>query len=172
MRTVYQYTLIYLFLFILSSCSHVETKKLNNYNLKAFEFLLDDLKGVDIRDKFMCQFIRFVNMKLEQREFEQNYPIPSSPPAFPSYVISIDNLDSLEIRVIIDDSVLTAVKEKDLRNGYYIFRINTFLIDEMNKGTITDLLKNWRTHLVKIIINRNKFVYKLGNSYVSTVLCE
>ena len=80
--------------------------------------------------------------------------------------------DSFKITVTLNDSVLIAVKEKRLRKGYYVFRTNIFLINEIEQGIRRDLLKHQQTHSVKIIINKNEFVYKLGNSYVSTVLCE
>ncbi len=174
MRAVYQYTLVYLLFFVFSSCTHVKIKKQNYYdNIKVFEFLLDDLKGVDIRDKFVCMFPRLVNIELNPRpNFKQLYPNPCCPPSFPPYIIFVNNLDSLKITVTLNDSVLTAVKEKRLRKGYYVFRTNIFLLNEIEQGIRRDLLKHQQTHSVKIIINKNEFVHKLGNNYASTVLCE
>ncbi len=158
-----KYLILSVFLF---SCTHVKTvSKQSRAEVKVFDFLLDDLKGVDIRDKFMCLSPRFVNIKLRPRiNFKQQYPNPCCPPSFPPYVIHLDKSDILDISLITNDSIYTAVRTRIFNEGYYVFRTQTFLLNEMDKKNFRiELSKHRMEYSIMILINGKKFLYKLGH---------
>ncbi len=149
-----------------SSCTYVKIKKRNYYDdVKVFEFLLDDLKGVDVRDKFGCMYPRIVNIEVESRpNLKQLYPNPCCPPTFPPYVIHLNKLDFIDVSIVTNDSIYTAVRTKTLEKGYYVFRTNIFLMKEINsKNTKIKSLKETREYTIMILINEKKFTYKLWN---------
>ena len=103
----------FIILTLLVSCTNVKTVERNSFpEKKIFQFSCEDLNGIDIRDKFLGQYIRYVNINFYSKQNSKNYPNPFSPSQFPSYFIFLKKGDFLDISLITNDSVLQLLKLK------------------------------------------------------------
>lgn len=149
----------------LTSCSSIiKLEKTQIEKVPVFEIFQDDMDSSDIRSKGMCVQPRYVNIKFDTT-YIYRYPNPCAPREIPPYMIYLNENDNLNISIISEDINKIAVHKKILKNGYYIFRTEHYLLRSFGKEkrynrqwlkstTISITLNNFST-------NKKSFQYSI-----------
>ena len=147
-----------------NSCSCIDYQKNIFIDSKKpkqqfFTYLVDNLKGKDPRERFLCMFARFININLTKK-YKPKYPTPCSPPFLANYIIYVqDSTSKLHFKFFNnDDSLVNEFSPKKLKKGYYFFQTEKY---EFSKEEYKDIYKIDSKFRVEIELNKKKYNYNL-----------
>jgi hypothetical protein len=112
-----------------------------NNKINFFRFLIDDLKGEDIREKYICMYPKFVNIEFQNdtsNVFEQKYPNPCSPSMIANFILYVKSPNSkLQINILNNsDSLISTYMPTKLEKGYYAFYSEEYIRNNMSNAVI------------------------------------